>query len=292
MKKLSCIVIAMLLLVSGCSKERKAEETQVDFQIAASFYPVYITALNIAGNVDGVAVKSLVGTQTGCLHDYTLTVEEMKIAEQSDALIVNGAGMEPFIGKISANIPKLEIIDASENVEKISTDGEENPHVWLDAQNTIKQAETITDALCSLRPEYAGAFRANLGTYIAKLEELDEELKDNLKSVSGAKLVTFHEAFEYFADAYGLEVAAAIVRDENTAPSPKEIEEIISVMEENDIKAVFSEAQYKDSVVDTVAQAAGAQIYELDPVVGGEEEPEAYIEAMRKNAQVLLEALE
>ncbi len=292
MKKHICIVIAMLLFVSGCSKGPETQEPPVDFQIAASFYPVYITALNIAGNVDGVAVKNLVGTQTGCLHDYALTVEEMKIAEQSHALIVNGAGMEPFTDKISANIPELEIIDASENIAKIIKDNEENPHVWLDAQNAIKQVETITDALCSLRPEYAGAFRANSEKYTAKLAELDEELKDKLKAISGAKLVTFHEAFEYFADAYGLEVRATIVRDENTAPSPAELENVISVMEENGIEAVFSDAQYKDSVINTVAQATGTQIYELDAIVRGEESPEAYIDAMRKNAQILLEAFE
>lgn len=292
MKRLLCVVVAMLLFFSGCSTEIETGEPPVDFQIAASFYPVYITALNIAGDVDGVAVKSLVGAQTGCLHDYTLTVSEMKIAEQSDVLIINGAGMEPFTDKIVESIPTLEIIDASENIEKISADGQENPHVWLDVENAIIQAETITDALCSLRPEYSGAFRANLEKYQEKLEELDEELKDMLEPISGAKLITFHEAFEYFADAYGLEVAASIVRDENTAPSPKEIEDVISIMEENEIGAIFSEEQYKDSVIDTVAQATDAQIYELDPVVTGENSPDAYIDAMRKNAQTLLEAFE
>ena len=66
MKRLLCVVLAMLLFFSGCSTEIETGEPPVDFQIAASFYPVYITALNIAGDVDGVAVKSLVGAQTGC----------------------------------------------------------------------------------------------------------------------------------------------------------------------------------------------------------------------------------
>lgn len=294
MKKLLCIIAATLFIISGCSEKtavNTADESE-EFNIAASFYPIYIAALNIAGGVEGVRVNSLVSAQTGCLHDYALTVEEMKIAESSDVLIINGAGMEPFMDKISSNIPSLEVIDASANIEKISTDGVENPHVWLDAENAILQAQAIADGLCRLRPEYAGEFRKNAEKYISALEELDEELMKNLEPVSGAKLVTFHEAFEYFAHAYGLEVAASVRRDEHSSPSPSEIEDIISVMEEGDIEAIFSEPQYQDSVVETIAQATDAKVYTLDPIVGGEISAQAYINAMRKNAQTLLAAFE
>ena len=194
--------------------------------------------------------------------------------------------------KISANAPDTAIINASEGIDIIKTHGEDNPHVWLDVKNAIYQLDTITEKLCELSPEHAEAFAENAAKYKEKLSALDEKIKKELDPVRGAKLVTFHEAFDYFAKAYGLDIAASIQRDEHTVPSPAELGEVIDIMNQAGIKALFLEPQYRDDVAETVAQATGAKVYTLDPIVSGEALPDEYIKAMEKNAKVLLTAFE
>ena len=288
MKKIIALALAAALLLCSCAPAEKAQEDGVT--IAASFYPVYITLLNIADGVEGVRVESLVDGQVGCLHDYTLTTAEMKIAEAADALVINGAGMEPFMDKIAQNMPELEIIDASAGIELFRSHEGENPHVWLDVKRAIAQLDNISSALCTRFPEHAAAFSENAARYRAELSALDVYLSETLAQIKGAKLVTFHEAFDYFAHAYGLEIAAAVHRDEHTAPSPAEVEGVIRVMEQENIRAIFTEPQYHDSVARTIADAAGAAVYTLDPAVSGEASAGAYISTMRENAQTLLKA--
>ena len=291
MKKIICAALAMAMLLCGCSRaETNSTDNANEFKIAASFYPVYITALNIAGGIEGVSVENLVSEQVGCLHDYTLTTGEMKTVENCDVLIINGAGMEPFMDKISRSMPQVKVIDASAGIETIKTDGEENPHVWLDVKNAIAQLDTVTQALCQICPEHGDEFRENAEAYRIKLEELDRQLKDRLSDISGAKLVTFHEAFEYFARAYGLEIAAAVYQDEHTTPSPAQVESVIDLMRGEKITAIFTEPQYQDSIANTVAAETGAGIYTLDPCVSGDGNANSYIDVMSGNMNVLIEA--
>ncbi len=293
MKKFVCAVVAMAILLCGCSRAEK-EDTQKsgEFKIAASFYPVYITAVNIAGGIDGVSVENLVSERVGCLHDYTLTTGEMKTVENCDVLIINGAGMEPFMDKISQNMPQVKIIDASSGIETIKTEGEENPHVWLNVKNAVTQLDTVTRALCEMCPEHAEKFRENAQAYREQLEQLDAKLTSELSKIAGAKLITFHEAFEYFACAYGLEVAASVYQDEHSTPSPAQVESVIDLMREQNINAIFTEPQYQDSIAKTVATETGAQIYTLDPCVSGAGDENSYINVMTENLSVLLSAFE
>ena len=293
MKRVICAALALALLLAGCAGPAPQEGGQGDtFGIVTSFYPVYIAALNIANGVEGVTVTNLVNSQVGCLHDYTLTTEEMRKIEACDVLVINGAGMEPFMDKISANMPELPVISASDGISLIEEDGETNPHVWMDVKNAIEQVDAIAKRLGELCPEHADTFAKNARAYQEKLTALDAEIRQSLAPVAGAKLVTFHQAFTYFANAYHLEIAAVIRRDEHSAPSPAEVEAVIETMKAEKIHAIFIEPQYQDSVAETVSAATGAMVYTLDPAVTGDASEDAYLDIMRENVRTLLEALQ
>ena len=140
MKKILMAMLLVLLAVTaaGCGTQQQGSHDK-KFRIVTSFYPMYIDAINITKGVDGVEVINMTKPQTGCLHDYQLTTEDMKTLEKADAFIVNGAGMESFLDKVIKQQKNLKVIDASKSDEiNFLKDGDEiNPHVWLSVTYSI-----------------------------------------------------------------------------------------------------------------------------------------------------------
>ena len=117
----------------------------------------------------------------------------------------------------------------------------------------------------------------------------------NLDNLPHKDIVTFHEAFPYFAKEFHLNIIRVIEREPGTEPTPKELEDTIAEVKKLPVKVLFTEPQYSPLAAKTIAEATGAKIYELDPVVTGEATPDAadaYLTAMRKNMEVLKEALQ
>lgn len=278
------VMAAALLAGAGCKKEAGNEG---GFTIVASFYPVYIIARNIADGVEGVRVVDMTPPVTGCLHDYSVTAEDMKNLEGAGIFLINGAGMESFMGQISGRYPDLRIAELSRGIKLISEGGEENPHVWVSVTNAITMTRNCADALAAADNPHADMYRANAEKYIAKLTGLKNEMDSRLKQFRGRKIVTFHEAFPYFAREYGLVIAAVIEREPGSEPSAKDLAETVKLVKKSGIKALFTEPQYPAAAAETIASETGAKVYVLDPAVTGPDSNDAYIDIMRKNLEVL-----
>ena len=167
-----------------------------------------------------------------------------------------------------------------------------NAHVWLDPALAIRQVQNIADGLAAADSEHAEAYQQNAAAYKARLQALDAELSAQLAPLAGSAIVTFHEAFTYFADAYGLVVAGVIANDAGEEPSTRQIAATCDLVKQYQVKALFVEPQYPTKSAETIARETGAQVFTLDPVVSGDGSPESYENAMRENARVLTEALE
>ncbi len=295
-----CALTAVLsLLLTGCGGQQAQREAAKDgeFVIVTSFYPIYIEVLNITEGVEGVKVVNMTKPQTGCLHDYQLTTEDLKTLEGADALVVNGAGMESFLDKVTAQQQSLKIIDASrsDNIHLLKEGEEDNPHVWLSVTYAIEQVKAITSQLCEADPEHEKQYRDNAMAYVVKLMDLREEMHGELDSLPHKDIVTFHEAFPYLAKEFRLNIVSVIEGEPGTEPAPKELEELIAKVQGLPVKVLFTEPQYSPAAAETIARETGARLYQLDPVVTGEATPEAkdaYIDTMRKNMKVLKEALQ
>lgn len=295
-----CALTAVLsLLLTGCGGQQAQRDAAKDgeFVIVTSFYPIYIEVLNITDGVEGVKVVNMTKPQTGCLHDYQLTTEDLKTLEGADALAVNGAGMESFLDKVTAQQQSLKIIDASrsDNIHLLKEGEEDNPHVWLSVTYAIEQVKAITSQLCEADPKHEKQYRDNAMAYVVKLMDLREEMHGELDSLPHKDIVTFHEAFPYLAKEFRLNIVSVIEREPGTEPAPKELEELIAKVQGLPVKVLFTEPQYSPAAAETIARETGARLYQLDPVVTGESSPEAkdaYIDTMRKNMKVLKEALQ
>lgn len=295
-----CICICVLLtacIFSGCGQKEKGKEdsgNKKSLVVTTSFYPMYVATLNVTKGIEGLTVNNLTKPQTGCLHDYQLTTEDMKKLEKTDVFVVNGAGMEAFLDKVIKQQKKMKLIEASKNIKLIKDTEGENPHVWLSITKEISQINNIADGLSKADPKHAEKYKLNASAYIDKLKKLKEEAQTELGSLSNREIVTFHEAFPYFAEEFGLKIAAVIEREPGTEPTPKELEDTIVKIKAMPIKVLFTEPQYPAAAAQTIARETGAKIYTLDPVVTGEAKPDAadaYLIQMRKNIRTIKEAL-
>ena len=285
-------VLTVIIFFTGCGTNTSSDK----LKIVTSFYPMYLDVINIAGNVDGVEVVNLTPPQTGCLHDYQLTTEDMKTLETADIFIVNGLGMENFLDKVTSARSDLKIIDASKS-EEIYTlkDGDEiNPHVWVSVTYAMQQVKTITQQLCEADPAHASAYKKNALDYLNKLTALRDEMHLALDNLPHKDIVTFHEAFPYFASEFKLNIVSVIEREPGTEPTPQELAETIQKVNSLPVKILFTEPQYSPKSADTIARETGATILILDPIVTGDAKPENvddYINKMRMNMDVLSKAL-
>lgn len=306
MKKILTYVCCLLVLLAPCARAQESELT-----IVTSFYPMYVFTLNVVGEVPGVTVTNMAAPDTGCLHDYQLLPADMRTLEGADVMIINGAGMESFMDKVLAQHSSLNVLVASEGIAMIDNvhdhdeeahdhghDHEQahthgvNAHVWLDPQRAAQQVENIVSGLSQIDPKNAAAYKANGEAYAARLRTLGDTMHTALATVTHREIITFHEAFPYFADAFGLEVVGVVEHEPGESPGTRELAQTCDLVREKGIKALFAEPQYPNRAAETIARETGAKVYLLDPVVTGEPEKDAYEKAMQKNLETLLEALQ
>ena len=295
MKKIAALLLTLLTVsLSGCAAAAE------DVSVMATFYPVYILAENVLDGVEGVKLSSMTPPSTGCLHDYQLLTSDMRALAKSQALLINGAGMEAFLPDVTGQFPDLTVIDCSLGVELLTEEEDHghdheqvtiNAHIWLAPENAIQMVRNLRDGLSALLPDQKDRIAKNAEAYIARLSALDEELRAAIDPLPRKQIVTFHEAFPYFARAYGLEVAAVVALEPDEPISPRMLKQVIEKVKAAGNPPLFSEPQYENTALRTVAQETGAPVYELDPLVTGDGVKTAYEDVMRKNLSVLLKAL-
>lgn len=304
------VLLAVLLLLGiGLTKVYVAYDEQDNgetVEIVTSFYPMYIAAMNIVGDTDGVQLTNLSEPQTGCLHDYQLTPADMKLLSSADVFVVNGGGIEAFLADVAAEYEELAIVEASCEVELLSgedrvyTEDEhiedeeiqesKNAHAWMSITDYMQQVQTIADGLCAADLNHAAQYQKNAERYLEKLETLKEEADELKEILSGKQVVIFHEAYEYVADEYGMEVAYVMNLDEERQISAGEVADLLTAIDTHKVTVVLAEEQYGREMGNTVERESSASVYYMDPLVRGSYDADSYIEAMEENIQILKEA--
>ena len=287
------ILLIFFMVCSFVSVGNAASEAK-EIKIVASFYPMYIMAKNVAKDVPGVSVQNLTPPLTGCLHDYTVTTNDMKKLADAQVFVANGAGMESFLDKIIAQHPTIKIIQLSEGIPLIKGEGNEgdNPHLWVSISNAIIQVKNLGKAMEEFDSLHKELYAKNTADYVAKLETLRQKMHSELAPYKGRSIITFHEAFPYFAQEFDLKIAAVVEREPGSEPSAKELADTIELVKKNGIPALFSEPQYPAAAAGTIAKETGAKVYVLDPAVTGPDDYDAYINIMDDNLKVLKQAFQ
>lgn len=286
MRKFLSVLICIFLL-AGCAPA--SVDNAESFNIVTSFYPVYVFTSNIIKDADGVLLQNLTDADIGCLHDYTVTPKDMRLLESADLLIINGAGMEEFV----INAPSdLTVCDSSEGILCISHHNEINAHIWLSVPNAITQVQNITSSLCKADAKNSAVYQKNAKEYIARLSQLDKDIRDVTDNITKRNIVTFHEAFPYFAKEYGLNIVDTIhtTHTDSEVP-PAKLTDIINKIKSGGADALFTEPLHSSSAADIISSETGIPLYSLDPVVSGDMCPDAYEKAMQNNLKTIKEVL-
>ncbi|SHI32152.1 metal ABC transporter substrate-binding protein [Pseudobutyrivibrio xylanivorans] len=299
------------------------EQTTNDDEILVmtSCNPVYIATLNILDGVEGYKVQNLSQPTTGCLHDYTLTTEDMKNLSKADVLVVNGGGMEGYLDDVVAAYPDLKIIDTYEAIEhsngfigmnellieeeELDHDHEDeeaheeehhhdhgaNSHIWMDDRLYACQVAAIANELMGPNPNREETpISKNFFEYSNKLEdEIDKQGLD--VAVANENVAILHEAFAYTAQSLGANVVATMDLDEERQVSAGEVSAFLDEIKEHNVKLVFAEYDYGNAMGKLIEEQTDAKVVYLETLVHGTYDKDSYIFVQNNNYMKIKETL-
>lgn len=299
-KKLLSLLLALTLSLSSCTPSVRLEDAGV--HILCTTYPLYLFTTAVTEGAEGVEVTLLVNSQTSCLHDYTLTVADMKAIEGADVIVMNGVGLEEFMSNPLAQ-SNAAVIDCSEDMDLLPAleheghdhhghngyEEEFDPHYWMDPHRAGQMMEHIAGGLAALEPDSAEAYRANASNALTALSQVDPWYRDAV--FPPYPLITFHDGFQYFAAAEGFELLRAIEEEDGSTVSAAEIKELAALIENEDIPAIFVERNGSRSAAEVLSRETGCAVYELDMLMSGESRGiQPYLDAMDANLKSVLTA--
>ncbi len=303
MKKTIPLFLCALLLaaLTGCGGgQQPAKGGDAALSVTATTYPVYCFTTAVTEGAEGVEVSLLVNQQTSCLHDYTLTVNDMKLLEGADVLVMNGVGLEDFLSDALGQLT-AQVIDCSQGVDLLPLeDGEGDghsqsydPHIWMDPQRAAVMVENIAAQLSQLDSGNAQLYQDNAAQTVEQLTDLYHTWSDIFLPLDGPSLITFHNGFAYLADAFHFDILRSIEEEEGSEISAREMAELTQLIEEYQLPAIFTEVNGSDASAQALARDTGVKVYALSMVMSGDESGILpYLSAIDQNMATIMEGME
>jgi zinc/manganese transport system substrate-binding protein len=282
-------LICLMLVISV-----PAARAQDRLNVVASFSILGDFVRNVGG--DRVSVTTLVGPD-GDVHVYTPAPSDAKKITDAKLLVINGLGLEGWLPRlVQSSGGKANIVTASQGITPRKLGSDADPHAWQSVANARIYAANIRDALVAADPADAGVYRANAEAYLAKLDALDREVREAVAQIPAAhrKVISTHNAFGYFAAAYGIEFIAPLGVSTESEASARDIAGIITQIRTAKIPAVFLENISDPRLIRQIAAETGARIggtLYSDSLTGEKGAAPTYIDMVRHNIKALTSAL-
>jgi ABC-type Zn uptake system ZnuABC Zn-binding protein ZnuA len=236
-------------------------------------------------------------------HSYQPTPRDVTRIAESTILIINGAGLESFLGPLLVNAGgERLVIEASAGLKPRSDPGGDHPmgdpHFWLDPINVVKYVENIRDGLSQSDPGGTQIYAANAKAYIKDLYSLDAWIKEQVSQIPPAHrlLVTNHETFGYFAERYGFTVVGTVIPSlsSEASPSAQQMTSLIKQIKQMGAPAIFLEAGANPNLAEQIANETGTKVitnlytHSISSTSGP---APTYIDMMKYNVKLIVEAL-
>lgn len=276
--RIFALILALFLALPGCGARSAAGGVAATTAPVAEFSELLLEDT-------GVPVTRLITDSVSCLHDYSLSVRQMETAAGCDVLVLSGAGLEDFMEDVIAQAPQT--IDCAEGVPLRQGHDGVDPHIWLDPTRAVTMAENLAAGLSAVYPDHADRISENLSALTQRLTDLQAEGETALQDLATRELITFHDGFGYLAETFGLTILAAIEEEAGSEASAADLTEIIALVEEHHLPAVFTEANGSDAAASVIEAETGVPYFALDMGFGDRD----YFAAMEYNIQTLKEAL-
>ena len=275
--------------------------------MAATILPLADFCRNLGG--DRVEVQTLIppGASPHAFEPPPSAIAEGRPAR---VFVYIGAGLEPWAERRlhSGEAGGLTVVEAAAGVpllheaephqeEAEAHEGEEhhhaggNPHIWLDPVLAKEICRRLDAALIKVDPGHASEYAANLTTYLASLDLLDQEYRRQIKTWRLKSFISFHPAFSYLAKRYGLKEVGVMELAPGREPTPRHLQDIIAAVRRYGIRVIFTEPQLNPRAAEVIAQEAGVRVLMLDPMGGRPPYGSDYLKLMRHNLAVMAEAM-
>lgn len=254
---------------------------------------------NVSG--DRVVVSSLLrGGENP--HTYEPAPDDARAVSKADLLVKVGLGLEEWLDGLVANAgrKKLAVVDVARGVEVISDADEHghehghpagNPHIWLDPANARAAAFRIAGALSALDSAGASRYRDNATAFARRLDSLTDTLQKLVQTLPDRRIISYHEAWPYFARRFGFEVVAAIEPLPGQEPSARYLAGLVKLVKEKKVRVIVTEPQLPSDVPNALARETGAQVVVLSPLTGALPGTSSYLALISHNVRTLAAAL-
>jgi zinc/manganese transport system substrate-binding protein len=282
-------LISLALIAAACPA--RAQER---LNVVASFSILGDFAKNVGG--DRVNVTTLVGPD-GDVHVYTPAPADAKKIADAKLLVINGLGLEGWLPRLlQASGSKAPITIATKGIAPLKVGSDADPHAWQSVANARIYVTNIRDALVAAEPRDAETFRANAQAYLTKLDALDREVREAVAQIppTRRKVISTHDAFGYFALAYGIEFIAPLGVSTESEASARDIAGIITQIRTSKIPAVFLENITDPRLIRRISSETGARVggtLYSDSLTGEKGGAPTYIDMVRHNIKTLTGAL-
>jgi zinc/manganese transport system substrate-binding protein len=269
-------------------------------KVVATFSILGDLARNVGG--DRADIATLVGPN-GDAHVYSPSPADAKKIADAKIVIVNGLGFEGWISRlVRASGSKVPVVVASKGVKPRRMEGghghdhDSDPHAWQSVANVKTYVANIRDALVAADPAGKATYEANATAYLGKLDALDQEVRDTVAKIPAERrrIITTHDAFGYFKQAYGVEFVAPQGVSTESEASAKDVAKIISQVRRQKIPAVFMENVSDPRLLKQISDETGAKVggtLYSDALTNGNGPAPTYIDMIRHNARTLSGAL-
>ncbi len=278
------VCLFAVLFMAACGDASKDTDDGSAIRAVASLEVFADMVRNVGG--DRVHVDALLPAGAD-VHTYELAPAKAADVVKADIVFLNGLGLEESVGDVVRSVAEGPIVELAAGLPTIRGD---NPHLWLDVQLAERYVERIRDALSAADADGRLTYQANAAAYLDELRRLDAEIAAGVETIPAAnrRLVTFHDAFPYFADRYGLEMVAVVAPSPGQEPSARAIADLVEAIE--GLPAVFAEPQFNAQVLELAAGDVDVRVVDLlsGAFVDG---VDSYVDLMRFNLRQLLEGL-
>ena len=251
------LVIALVAAIAACG--RAAGPSPATGLSVVTSTTVFADLVRAIGG-DRVIVDSIIPAGVGP-EDYEPKPDDARRLAGADLVVKNGVGLDDFLDRLlDATARETPLLVLGDGVPPIEVGGEPNPHFWLDPTLVRDHyVPAIAAKLAALDPAGKSAYDANAATYARKLDDLDAALRAKVETIppDDRKLVTFHDAFPYFARHFGFELVGVLLPNVGQEPTGKELADLVSRVRAAGVKAVFSEGQFSPKLAQTLASEAG-----------------------------------
>lgn len=283
------ILLAAVVVVGGLWLRSRSERTSTYDErplVVATVPHVASWVRNLVG--EGARVEVLVGSNVEA-HDFTLTPATVVLVAQADVVVANGAGLEPWLPELQAQVSDVPFIVTADGLPGVRAG---DPHTWLDPVLAREQVRAAATAIAATIPTLGDSISANVGAYDARLIQLDADIRTALSALPNRAIITFHEAFGYFAERYGLTVPVTLVELPGDEPTVQDVARVGEEAERNGVTTLLIEPGPAPDLAQALAQEFDLQLAVLDPLEALDPAMDAYERGMRRNLEVLVEALQ